>query len=69
MSSGPIAAERAARQTGFSSTPDNVRVCMRNPTTRLAYCGRKVNKGLVQDWAAVVCTDCRAAARADGRLQ
>lgn len=68
MSEGPISKERAARHVGAISTPDNVRVCMRNPDTKRAYCGRKVHKGLVQSWASVVCSDCRAAARADGRL-
>lgn len=69
MSSGPIAAEREAHRSEFRSTPDNARICMRNPDTSRPYCGRKTNKGLVQDWTRAQCTDCAAAARADGRLQ
>jgi hypothetical protein len=69
VSEGPIKREREGTRSAFSSTPDNVRVCMRNPDTKRAYCGRKINKGLVQSWSLTVCTDCRAAARADGRLQ
>lgn len=69
MSEGPIKAEREGRRVDAISTPDNVRACMRNPDTQNAYCGRKKHKGIVQVWADVICSDCRAAARADGRLR
>ena len=68
MSEGPIKAEREGRHVDAISAPDNARVCMKNPDTQRAYCGRKKHKGLVQSWASTVCADCRAAARADGRL-
>lgn len=54
---------------GVISTPDKDRVCMRNPDTNSSYCGRKKNKGLVQNWSHSQCVDCEAAARADGRLK
>lgn len=68
MSEGPIKRWREGTRVPFTSTPDIARVCMLNPDTNRAYCGRKANKGLVQSWSLTVCSDCRAAARADGRL-
>lgn len=65
MSEGPIKAALKGRRVDAVSTPDNVRVCMWNSDTQRAYCGRKHNNGLVHDWALAVCSDCRAASRAD----
>lgn len=69
MSNGPIKRAREGSTAAFSSTPDNARICMQNPDTKRAYCGRKKHQGLVNRWVLSVCTDCAAAARADGRLR
>ena len=69
MSAGPIKREREAHRPAIVSTTDVARICMRNPDTNAAYCGRKARKPLVSEWALAVCADCAAAARADGRLR
>lgn len=47
----------------MNSTPDNVRLCAIG-TRGHGYCGRTSSKKTA-DWAAVTCTDCHAARRAD----
>lgn len=63
MSEGPIKRERDAHRPVKVSTPDAHRVCAKSEAR--GYCGR-ASKKLVERWAQVTCTDCRAAYRADG---
>ncbi|MDQ1174189.1 hypothetical protein QE430_002496 [Microbacterium testaceum] len=66
MSTGPIAQERRGHSAPVSSTADNARICARGAEKGRGYCGRKTTAAkATSDWAAVVCTDCEAARRAD----
>lgn len=66
MSEGPIKAHRDAWKPRKASTTDSERICATSETKGRGYCGRKMTSSkLTSDWAAVVCSDCEAARRAD----
>lgn len=66
MSEGPIKRERAAWKPVEVSTPAAHRVCFRRTDGR-GYCGRTSAKAMTLVLSEVVCADCLAARRADGK--
>jgi hypothetical protein len=67
VSAGPIKQAREGSTVKPVSVPDNARVCMatRRDGGPATYCGRGI-RHTASLWRKVTCTDCRAAARADG---
>lgn len=67
MSEGPIKQARIAWRPPVVSTTSQARVCMVDVLERRTVCGRKPERDhQTSNWDDVRCSECTAAARADG---